>query len=188
MTYQEFKNKYNGKYVDTDGYPKDWKWQCYDLAQLYFQEVLGVPYDVLQGCKLVKNMILWDWKYNMLLKYFDEVDVGHMQQGDISIWTSGEGGHIAIFDYYNPSENLSYYFSQNPNPSRVIPIVMEGHHAFRKKSTAKKEAVDQILHAGSKVQIPGTFDVISVRKSDNTAVVRINGVDYRLSSTPLLEV
>lgn len=133
MTYQEFVNKYNGQYVDTDGYPKDWKWQCYDLAQLYFQEVLDVPYDVLQGCDVVKNMILWDWKYNMLLEYFDEIDTTAMQQGDISIWTDGPGGHIAIFDHYNPENNQCYYFSQNPNPCQIMIINMEGHHAFRRK-------------------------------------------------------
>lgn len=133
MTYQEFVNKYNGQYVDTDGYPKDWKWQCYDLAQLYFQEVLDVPYSVMEGCEVVKNMILWDWKYNLLMEYFDEIPTTSMQQGDISIWTSGPGGHIAIFDHYNPENNQCYYFSQNPNPCQIMIINMEGHHAFRRK-------------------------------------------------------
>lgn len=50
------------------------------------------------------------------------------------------------------------------------------------------EKVDQILHKGSHVQIPGTFEVIDINVKDNTAKVRINGVDYWLSSTPLLEV
>ena len=30
MTYQEFKSKYDGKYVDYDGY---YGYQCWDLAQ-----------------------------------------------------------------------------------------------------------------------------------------------------------
>ena len=51
-----------------------------------------------------------------------------------------------------------------------------------------KEKVDQILHKGSKVQIPGTFEVIDINVKDNTALVRIDGKDYWISSTPLLEV
>lgn len=54
--------------------------------------------------------------------------------------------------------------------------------------TKEKEKVDQILHKGSHVQIPGTFEVIDINAKDNTALVRINGKDYWLSSTPLLEV
>lgn len=52
----------------------------------------------------------------------------------------------------------------------------------------EKEKVDQILHKGSKVQIPGTFEVIDINVKDNTALVRIDGKDYWISSTPLLEV
>ena len=50
------------------------------------------------------------------------------------------------------------------------------------------EAVDQILHKGSKVQIPGTFEVVDINAKDNTALVRIDGKDYWLSSVPLKEV
>ena len=56
------------------------------------------------------------------------------------------------------------------------------------KDVPAGEAVDQILHKGSKVQIPGTFEVVDINVKDNTALVRINGKDYWLSSTPLLEV
>jgi len=50
------------------------------------------------------------------------------------------------------------------------------------------EVVDQILHKGSHVEIPGVFDVIDINVENNTALVRIDGVDYWLSSTPLKEV
>lgn len=78
-------------------------------------------------------MILWDWKYAQLLEYFDEVSVYAMQQGDVCIWTGGEGGHIAIYDHYDPNDNNCYYFSQNPNPCQIMPVNMDGHHAFRRK-------------------------------------------------------
>ena len=80
-------------------------------------------------------MILWDWKYNLLLEYFDEVPTTAMQQGDVCIWTGGDGGHIAIFDYYNPDNNQCYYFSQNPNPCQVMKIGGNGLHAFRLKGS-----------------------------------------------------
>lgn len=132
MTYIEFRNKYNGEYVDVDSYPKEWPYQCFDLAQLYNREVLNVPDYVLAGCGVVKNM-LYGEKRKLLNEFFYEVDVEKMKQGDVCIWDSGEAGHIAIFDNYNPSNNQCYYFSQNPNPCQVIAINMDGHHAFRRK-------------------------------------------------------
>ena len=131
MTYQEFVNKYNGRKIDYDG---AYGCQCWDLAQYYNVEVLNVPDSVLSGCGWVKNMILWDWKYAQLMEYFDEVDVHAMQQGDVCIWTSGEGGHIAIYDHYDGTN--CWYFSQNPNPCQVMIVNMDGHHAFRRKSVA----------------------------------------------------
>lgn len=144
MTYQEFVNKYNGQYVDTDGYPKEWKWQCYDLVQKYNTEVIDVPYSVFEGCQVVKNMILWDWKYNELMEYFDEVDVHNMQQGDVCIWTDGPGGHVAVYDHYNSENNQCYYFSQNPNPCQIMIINMNGHHAFRRKQPTPPQPTPQV--------------------------------------------
>ncbi len=77
-------------------------------------------------------MVLWDWKYAELMQYFDEVPTIDMQQGDVCIWTGGDG-HVAVFDYYNPNDNNCYYFSQNPNPCQVMAVNMDGHHAFRRK-------------------------------------------------------
>ena len=59
-----------------------------------------------------------------------------MQQGDVSIWADPKNEkncHIAIFDYWNSQDNNCYYFSQNPNPCQVMPVNMNGHHAFRRK-------------------------------------------------------
>ena len=135
MTYQEFKNKYNEKYIDYDG---AYGCQCWDLIQYYNVEVLNVPDSVFSGCGWVGNMILWDWKYNQLMEYFDEVPTTEMIQGDVCIWadTNNEQNcHVAVFDYYNSSDNNCYYFSQNPNPCRVMVVNMKGHHAFRRKGT-----------------------------------------------------
>lgn len=155
MTYKEFKKKYNNKYTDFDG---AYGYQCWDLAQRYITEVLNLPSSILSGCGLVSNM-LKPPKLNVLLKYFNEVKTP--EQGDIAIW---EYGHIAIYDHAK-----NYYFSQNPNPCKVIQINRGGVHFFRKKGTGKKEKVDQILHVGSKVQFEGIFkvDILKVPLGSN---------------------
>lgn len=127
MTYKEFKEKYNGKYTDFDGY---YGCQCWDLAQRYITEVLQLPSSILSGCGLVSNM-LYQPKRQDLDAYFDEVSIYDMQQGDICIW---EYGHIAIFD--NWDGNACWYFSQNPNPCQVMQVNANGLHAFRMKNTS----------------------------------------------------
>lgn len=155
MTYKEFKEKYNGKYTDFDG---AYGFQCWDLAQRYFTEVLKLPSSILSGCGLVSNMLKGK-KYKLMLKYFDVVNIP--KQGDVAIW---EYGHIAIYDHAK-----NFYFSQNPNPCRVIQINRSGVHFFRKKGTdTKKEKVDQILHKGSKVKFNGTFLVDKINVKNNT--------------------
>ena len=126
MTYIEFRNKYNGRYVDYDG---SYGAQCWDLAEQYFTECLGLPASILAGCGLVSNM-LYPPKRAELDKYFDEVPTNAMQQGDVCIW---EYGHIAIFDHYDGN---CWYFSQNPNPCEVIKLSGNGMHAFRKKGSS----------------------------------------------------
>lgn len=126
MTYKEFKKKYNGKYTDFDGY---YGYQCWDLAQRYFTEVLKVPSSVLSGCGNVCNM-LHDPKRKALDKYFEEVKTP--KQGDVAIWGGGNN-HIAVYDHAK-----DYYFSQNPNPCKVMKIAMSGVHYFRLKKQKPK--------------------------------------------------
>ena len=143
---------------------------------------------------------IWDNFYTLGLdKYFDKVAPNQMVDGDWAIWNIGARScpksHIAMFRLDNKN-GTGIFLGQNQlgHPEFTqVNIYYDGlRGGLRPKiyhqSQAQGEKVDQILHAGSKVQIPGTFNVISVRKSDNTAVVRINGVDYRLSSIPLKEV
>lgn len=131
MTYKEFRDRYNGQYIDVDSYPKEWPYQCFDLTQLYFQEVLNVPDYVLAGCGVVKNM-LYEPKLSLLLEYFNEVSIYEMSPGDVCFWDNGsEAGHTALFDSWDGSKN--WFFSQNPNPCQVMNINMGGLRAFRRK-------------------------------------------------------
>lgn len=161
MTYQEFKNKYNGKYVDVDSFPKEWPYQCFDLVQLYNREVINVPDYVLAECKVVKNLIYDKKQRAEMDEYFDEVSTIGMQQGDVCIWGNGDAGHIAIFDHYNPDDNNCYYFSQNPNPCQVMVINLPDHHAFRRKG--KQEVAPNVERDESKTQIKVLVDNLNVR-------------------------
>lgn len=126
--YQAFKNKYNDKYTDYDGYYGS---QCWDLAQRWFVEYLGIPSWVLSGSGLVSNML--DRDRHELDQYFEEIPLTNMCPGDVVIW---EWGHIALFDHY---DGANWYFSQNPGPCQVITVRQDGQHAFRLKSTIQAE-------------------------------------------------
>ena len=132
MTYEEFRDKYNQKYID---YDKQYGNQCWDLGQQYFTECLGVPAYVLSGSGMVSNM-LYPPKRNDLDTYFEEVDVHNMYAGDVCIWDYGNGiGHIAIFDSWDGKS--CWYFSQNyPTGSNChLQVINElGIHAFRLKT------------------------------------------------------
>lgn len=151
MTYKEFVKKYNGRYTDFD---KAYGFQCWDLAQRYFTEVLKLPASVLSGCGLVSNM-LKEPKKSVLLKYFNEVKTP--KQGDIAIW---EYGHIAIVD------RPGYYFSQNPNAPKVIKITRGGVHYFRLKTSNKsKTAVYYKKYTGKSKSI---VDALKSQKIDSS--------------------
>ena len=146
MTYQEFKNKYNGKYIDFDGYYGP---QCWDLAQFYFVEVLNLPSSILSGCGQVKNMLVKP-KIDVLLQYFNEVPVNQMITGDVCIWSSN---HIAIFDHWDGKN--CWYFSQNPNRCQVMVINQGGLRAFRKKESHK---IGYTSHVQNKGWLPYSYD------------------------------
>ena len=166
MTYEQFKSKYNGKYVDYDGY---YGYQCWDLGQYYFTQVLNVPDSVLSGCGNIKNMILRKDKYDLLLQYFDEVSTIGMQPGDVCIWTGGEGGHIGIFDYYNDNDKNCYYFQQDPfynQPCMVKPFNQTGHHAFRRKGTKPTPVITpNVDRDESKTQLEVKVDNLRIRNN-----------------------
>ena len=170
MTYQEFKEKHNHEYIDVDGYPKEWPYQCFDLAQLYFQEVLNVPDYVLAGCHFVKNMLVGE-KRQQLDEYFYEVDHNHMQPGDVCIWDEsiGAGGHIAMYDHYN--ENGVFFFSQNPNASEVVQITMNGMHCFHRKSETPPlpPVTDTVERDEYKNQIEVKVEKLRVRTQPTTS-------------------
>ena len=165
MTYEQFKNKYNGQYLDWDSCYGP---QCWDLAQYYFTECLGVPASVLSGCGGVKNM-LYSPKREQLNEYFDEVSVYEMTAGDVCIWDGWNGnefGHIAIFDNWNGNSN--WYFSQNPGASSVrecdLPSKM---YAFRLRKP-KPQVTPNVERDEYKNQLEVTVPNLRVRTAPST--------------------
>ena len=100
------------------------------------------------------------------------------QSGDTS-WFKNKYGNY-MFNYEHDPEDV--FFMDN---TKILNGI--GNWKYL-KDVPVGEAVDQILHKGSKVQIPGTFEVVDINVKDNTALVRIDGKDYWLSSVPLKEV
>lgn len=157
MTYYEFKDKYNGQYLDWDG---QYGPQCWDLAQVYVTECLGVPSWVLSNCRVASNL-LNEPKLSDLLTYFYEVPTTEMQAGDICIWKyySDDAGHIAIYDSYNGYE--CFYFTQNPGVARIEALYGGEMHAFRLKKD--KEITPQVPRDENKNQIEVKTDNLNVR-------------------------
>lgn len=162
MTYEEFKNKYNGMYIDWDG---QYGPQCWDLGQFYNIECLGVPSWVLSGSDLVSNM-LYPPKRNDLDTYFEEIPVTEMYPGDVCIF---EYGHIAIFDHWDGKKN--WFFSQNPNPCQVMTLNEKGMHSFRLK----------------KPEPPKPEVVSNVERNEDVDQIEVKVTDLRVRSTPSLE-
>lgn len=104
MTYTDFKNKYNGKGIDFDGY---YGFQCMDLAHQYATEVVGKDFAPAPAAKDV-----WNQNIDGYDKIPNTPD-GVPQQGDIVIWGTGVGayGHIAVFDHGDANSFVS--FDQN---------------------------------------------------------------------------
>ena len=122
MTYNEFKNKYLHKVVD---YDKQYGGQCWDLAQQYVTECLGLPEYILGGCGIVSNLLV-EPKLSIMKEYFDVIPLDKKETGDIEVF---DYGHIAIMDHWDDANKVNYYLSQNTGTAEapkggteVIPL------------------------------------------------------------------
>ena len=164
MTYQEFRNQKNGLYIDKDG---QYGAQCWDLAQAYVTECLGLPSWVLSGCGVAKNLLVQP-KRSDLETYFYEVSIYEMIPGDLCIWDNSGAGHIAIYDHWDEAGCCNYFFSQNPGPSVVQRCEGIGTlHAFRlrkkEEPTPKPEITPNVERDEYKNQIEVKVEKLRVR-------------------------
>lgn len=114
MTFNDFINKYDGKYIDYDNH---YGYQCVDLMRQYIKEVLGFdPYTAVPPVAHAKDIYT---RYNP--KYFTRIPNGKTnfpQSGDIVIWgyyplVTGWSGHVAVNITGAPMNLIS--FDQNYN-------------------------------------------------------------------------
>lgn len=164
MTYEQFRDKYNGQWLDWDG---AYGCQCWDLAQKYVTECLGLPSWVLSGCGVAKKLLVQPKRAD-LETYFYEISVYEMIPGDICIWDNNDAGHIAIYDHWDEAGCANYFFSQNPNPSQVMRCDGIGTlHAFRlrkkEEPAPKPEVTSNVEPDKYKDQIEVKVEKLRVR-------------------------
>ena len=143
MTYNEFKNKYLHKVVD---YDKQYGGQCWDLAQQYVTECLGLPEYILGGCGIVSNLLV-EPKLSIMKEYFDVIPLDKKKTGDIEVF---DYGHIAIMDHWDDTSKVNYYLSQNTGsaeaPKGVTEVIALYDNpqcmAFRLKKAETEEVAD----------------------------------------------
>jgi hypothetical protein len=96
MTFQDFLEKYNGKYIDFDGY---YGAQCMDLEHQYCLEVLGIGDHTVLAAPSAKEVYnnFPTVKGNELFEQIGNTPTNTPQEGDIMFWGSGTWGHVAVF-------------------------------------------------------------------------------------------
>lgn len=175
--------------------------QCVDGFKHFCRTVVGYNISHKSICNPTGYAVsIWDNFDKLGLdKYFDKVAPNEMVDGDWAIWNMGARScpqsHVAMFRKDN-GNGTGIFLGQNqsghPEYTQQNLYYSGMRGALRPKiyhtPQPSGEKVDQILHKGSKVQIPGTFEVVDINVKDNTALVRIDGKDYWLSSIPLKEV
>jgi hypothetical protein len=95
MKFEEFINKYFGKKVDFDGV---YGAQCVDLFRQYCKDVLNIPHT--GGVEGAKDLYLNYNKMEGEKLYFNRINKGSFQFGDVVIWNATETnkyGHVALF-------------------------------------------------------------------------------------------
>lgn len=123
MTFQQFLEAYNGKYIDFDGY---YGAQCMDLMHQYIVEVLGINSASVLAAPCAKDV------YNNFdnitghdrFERIPNTPTGMPNEGDIMFWGNGTWGHVAI--YINGDVNGFNSFDQN-YPTGT-PCHVQGHN------------------------------------------------------------
>jgi len=110
MKFSDFILKWQGRYIDFDGYYGN---QCMDLLHQYCVEVLGITDGRVLAAPGAKHIFLnFDTIFGR--EHFDKITNtpnGIPKNGDIMIWGSGTWGHVAM--YIDGNVNSFKSFDQN---------------------------------------------------------------------------
>ena len=164
-SYNEFKARYLGRYVDVDGFPKHQPYQCWDIVSgVYFPYIGGKT--IHCGVSGYVKDIANQRATNGILEFCDDIGLtAELQAGDICVWCECQDtpySHIAIYDSDN-GQNAVYFLGQNqPVPYvNIQRLPVRGIiGVFRPKifhGKAPHKKPDQILSVGSKVTSNGFY-------------------------------
>lgn len=178
---ERFKNDTVGKTIDFDG---QFGGQCWDSAEYWFVNYLGLPASILAGCGVVNNM-LYPPKINELLEYFDEVPVGYMLKGDTVIWDWGKDlGHIAVFDHWDGQ--YCWFVTQNnpvPNVTTLSILNTSNARAFRIKGIEEPKKIKLRGHIQDLGWTEWQDNVCGVAGLDKRLeAIQIDAPDYKIQA------
>lgn len=115
MTFAQFKSKWLGKRVDTDGIPKGRPYQCVDLIKQGLKEMHGIPYGSYGDAI--------DYWYNTapaIARKFEKLKTSAGKEGDIVILNGINGnadGHIGWSTGRNSLPGYTEILEQNGHGS-----------------------------------------------------------------------
>ena len=135
MTYQEFVNKYNGKFWDFDGC---YGVQCCDLANYYFTEVFGIPktdlFKFANACNYYSDFTAFSGTIQKKFTRIANMPEFVPKKGDVVVWKStlnGGPGHIAIATGEGDT-NYFYSYDQNwtGNHDKMTKVKHNYNHVY----------------------------------------------------------
>ena len=119
ITYQQFLDKYNGKYVD---YDKKYGYQCVDLFRQYVVDCFGLsPYTIFPAADYAKT-IYKNYTASSPFKKIPYTPTNTPKSGDIIFWNFYPGvigwpGHVGIVVGDGASMYNFISFDQNWSPT-----------------------------------------------------------------------
>mgnify|MGYP001567978214 CR=1 FL=1 len=148
MTFTEFLDKHNGKYIDFDGYYGP---QCMDLMHQYLLEVLGIPErDALASASARLTYVNFStMAKHELFEQIGNTPTNIAQEGDLMFWGNLLYGHVAIF--IEGDVNRFTSFDQNyPSGS---PCHVQSHTyanvlgwlRFKENTNVSQELVNKLI-------------------------------------------
>lgn len=132
MTFNEFINKYNGKYLD---YDKAFGFQCTDVMRAYVKEVFGWnPYVAIPTTGNAKDIFnKFPDGGNSYFQKIKNTPTGIPKVGDIIFWTTypllyGWAGHVAVVESADMYTIIS--FDQNYPTGQPCHFVRHGSSKY----------------------------------------------------------
>lgn len=195
ISFQQFRDKYNGKGVDWDGYFGD---QCMDLMHYYIVEVLGLSGNILAAPTAYQAYVNGDPNFEKIANDFNDPNQVP-SNGDIMFWqpnvagVTGSAGHVSIFVDGQVGVNSFNSFDQNFPTGSLCHIQnhtykgVAGWLRFKKQDTIQvdKTTFEKLVANSTKYdafQAAGFPDVNSVNSKITTLTKERDDANSKLST------